>query len=266
MPVNDELGKRIKRYEAVPQISLMRRTPVIIRIDGKAFHTFTKGLQRPWDNILRTAMDNTMMRLAAEIQGCFFAYNQSDEITLVLQDFETLTTDAWFGYEVEKLCSISASTATLYFNQEFRKLAEREIWDYHHSMVPQSMELQQEINKYHDTLRNCINKGALFDARCFNVPREEVVNTVYWRQLDAVRNSIQSCGQYYFSHKELHKKNTKDILEMLKQKGISWETSPICVQRGTACYKTEEGWVLDKNIPMLKGDGRKYLEDLIPEI
>ena len=263
--VNDELGKRMKRYESVPQISLTRRTPVIIRIDGKAFHTFTKYLNKPWDNILHAAMDNTMLLLAQNIQGCVFAYNQSDEISLILTDYETLNTDAWFGYEVEKLTSVSASMATLYFNQEFRRLAEQEIWDWHHSLIPQSMEIQREANEYHSHLNDCIKRGALFDSRCFNIPKEEVVNCIYWRQLDAVRNSIQSCGQYYFSQKELHRKTTKDILEMLKtEKGVSWETMPICAQRGTCCYKNEDGvWVLDKTMPILKGEGRELLERLI---
>ena len=263
MPVNDELGKRMKRYEAIPQISLMRRTPVAIRIDGKAFHTFTKHLNKPWDNIFQGAMQNTMKYLCENIQNCVLGYQQSDEITLILTDYETLNTDAWFGYEVQKLCSISASMATMKFNQEFNRMAQEEIFTYQTSMVPQSMEIQLEMKKYHDALRNCMLKGAMFDARCFNIPKEEVTNLVYWRQIDAVRNSIQSHGQAKFSHKELMNKNTKQVKEMLEKIGYNWETIPICCQRGVACIKTEDGWQIDKTMPLLKGEDRAYLDDLV---
>lgn len=263
MSVNDMLGKRMKRYESIPQISLMRRTPVAIRIDGKAFHTFTKNLNKPWDGIFQTAMQNTMKYLCENIQNCVFGYQQSDEITLILTDYETLTTDAWFGYEVQKLCSISASMATMYFNQEFRRLVEEEIFLWKNSLVPQSLEYQEEVMKYHKVLRDCVRRGAMFDSRCFNIPKEEVVNLVYWRQLDAIRNSIQSHGQSKFSHKELMNKNTKQVKEMLKAAGYDWDTIPICTQRGISCLKAEDGWHFDFTMPILKDEGRAYLEDLI---
>ena len=167
--IHDRLDQRMKAYEATAQTKLMRRMPVAIRIDGKAFHTFTKGLHRPFDGILRAAMNNTMLLLAKNIQNCCFAYCQSDEITLILKDWDTLETDAWLDNKVQKLTSVSASMATLYFNQEFRRLAEDEIFTWKNSLVPQSVEIQERVNKYHQTLRNCIQKGAMFDARCFNI-------------------------------------------------------------------------------------------------
>jgi len=250
MPVNDELGKRMKRYEAIPQISLMRRTPVAIRIDGKAFHTFTKHLNKPWDNIFQTSMQETMKCLCQNIQNCVFGYQQSDEITLILTDYETLTTDAWFGYEVQKLCSISASMATFYFNKFFRENAEKIIW-------------VNPNNNYSAILAKCINAPAMFDARCFNIPKEEVTNLVYWRQVDAVRNSIQSMGQAYFSHKQLMNKNTKEVRQMLENNGTLWEDRPVAERRGVACLKGEDGWYIDYNMPTLKGEDRDYIEKLI---
>lgn len=113
------LGNRMKRYEMVSSNSLTRRTPAIIRIDGKAFHSFTKGMNRPFDPVFRNAMAETMKELCQGIQGCVFGYTQSDEISLLLTDYSTLDTDAWFGYEVQKMCSIAASTATLSFNINF---------------------------------------------------------------------------------------------------------------------------------------------------
>ena len=264
MPVNDELGKRMKRYEAIPQISLMRRTPVAIRIDGKAFHTFTKHLHKPYDDVFQGAMRDTMKYLCENIQNCVIGYQQSDEITLILTDYETLTTDAWFGYEVQKLCSIAASMATMKFNQEFNRMAQEEIFTYQTSMVPQSMEIQLEMKKYHDALRACMLKGAMFDARCFNIPKEEVTNLVYWRQLDAMRNSVQSLGQAHYSARQLHGASCEVIKEMLRQDDMDWNDLPIAQQRGVACRKSaSDGWYIDYTMPVLRGDNRSYIEELL---
>ena len=189
MPVNDELGKRMKEfYESIPKTRLVRRTPVAIRIDGKAFHTFTRGFEKPFDRALMKAMQLTMEYLCKHTQGCVFGYTQSDEITLILIDYQKLNSDAWFGYEVQKICSISASMATMAFNRYFRDLIE----DYCVTDPRTSFETRKVyIDAY--------ERGAMFDARCFNIPKEEVCNLIYWRQLDAIRNSIQMVGQAFFS-------------------------------------------------------------------
>ena len=125
MPVHDDLGKRMKTYyEAIPKTSLMRRTPVAIRIDGKAFHTFTRGFEKPFDTLLVNVMQQTTKKLCENIQNCVFGYTQSDEITLILVDYKDINTAAWFDYKVQKLCSISASMATLYFNKFFKQSVE----------------------------------------------------------------------------------------------------------------------------------------------
>lgn len=124
----DQLGDRMKGYEQNSRITLTRRVPVIIRLDGKAFHTYTRGLKKPFDRVLMTTMQNTMQYLCENIQNCVFGYTQSDEITLVMTDYKTITTDAWFGNGVQKMCSVAASMATVAFNkffaEEFAKLAE----------------------------------------------------------------------------------------------------------------------------------------------
>jgi tRNA(His) 5'-end guanylyltransferase len=262
--IHDKMGERMKGYEAAAQHYLTKRTPVIIRCDSKAGHTFTKHLRKPIDNIFREAMENAMVRTAKEIQGCYFAYEESDEVTFLLQDYETLETDAWFGYRTDKLCSITASYMTLYFNQEFKRIAEDYIWNWTHCMVPQSMTLFEEEKKYHTTLRKCIEKGLIFDARCFNIPKEEVVNVVLWRQMDSMRNSIQSIGHHYLSQKEMNGKNNDEVLAMLKEKGINyWETMPHHHKVGVCCYREDGEWQLDYNMPMLKGEDRYYLERLV---
>ena len=253
MPVRDDLGKRMKEfYEQVPKTRLVRRMPVAIRIDGKAFHTFTRGFKKPFDEVLMKSMQETMQYLCKNIQGVKLGYTQSDEITLILTDYDTLTTSAWFDYEVQKMCSISASMATMAFNKAFSNNA-----------------TQHMINciadfPYNNVLIKARLKGAMFDARVFNIPKEEVTNLVYWRQLDATRNSIQMVGQAYFSHKELQNKTCNMIQDMLhEQKGINWNDYEVDKKRGSCCIKTEEGWIIDKNIPIFKGEGRNYIDRLI---
>ena len=119
----DNLGTRMKEYyENIPKIKLMRRTPVIIRLDGVAFHTFTRGLNKPFDEIFRKSMHDTLLYLCNNIQGCVFGYTQSDEISLLLIDYNNLDTSAWFDYEVEKICSVSAGMATMIFNKSFKSM------------------------------------------------------------------------------------------------------------------------------------------------
>ena len=272
MPINDNLGSRMKEnYENISKTKLMRRCPVIIRIDGRAFHTFTKGFNRPFDDILSQSMKETTKYLCENIQGAVLGYTQSDEISILLTDYATLETDAWFDYEVQKLCSISASMATMAFNKAFA-----------HEVAAQSKRIYTEYltdkdSNYIDSLENAMNKGAMFDARCFNIPKEEVANYFYWRQLDAMRNSIQMVGQANFSHRELQFKSTKQIISLLESHcGINWHSLPIWQQRGSACikhkvsvdypdgtYVLRNKWKIDNEIPIFKDNGREYIEKLI---
>lgn len=279
MPVNDDLGTRMKTfYEQIPKTKLMRRTPVIIRIDGKAFHTFTRGFKRPFDEILIKTMQETTKYLCENIQGCVLGYTQSDEITLVLVDYQRFETSAWFDYEIQKICSISASMTTMAFNKFFRKNVE--VFRYNNG---ENFDRGTEdgLEKYNllQTYLKALDKGAMFDARVFNILKEEVTNCVYWRQLDASRNSIQMVGQANFSHKELHCKTCNDIQDMLMlQKGINWNDFPTHQKRGTCVIKSDEygepnelgdvavgnsRWIIDKEIPIFKGEGREYIDRLV---
>ena len=274
---NSDLAKRMKTYEQVPKNILMRRTPVAIRIDGKAFHTFTRGFQKPFDEVLMKTMQQTTQYLCQNIQGCVLGYTQSDEITLILVDYQTLTTEAWFDYRVEKLCSIAASMATMAFNKIFKENVET--FEINNIRVIKYMEDEKKNKTINliDTYYKAIEKGAMFDARCFNIPKEEVTNLIYWRQLDASRNSVQMIGQAYFSQEELQNKSCNDIQDMLMtQKGINWNDFPTVYKRGTAVIKDgslytgssledgwHEGWKIDTEMPILKGEGREYIDKLI---
>ena len=269
MPVRDDLGVRMKTfYEQIPETKLMRRCPVALRIDGKAFHTFTRGFQKPFDEVLIKSMQETMKYLCENIQGCVLGYTQSDEITLILVDYKKLTSSAWFDYEVQKICSIAASMATMAFNKAFEKNVETE----NHFFTDEWLD-DENFNP------NYKNK------ECFNIPKEEVTNLVYWRQLDASRNSIQMVGRANFSHKELQNKSCNEIQDMLMtQKGINWNDLPIYQKRGSCCVrnkiiistdgvmetvqlrdtsKAENEWIIDTEIPIFRNEGREYIDRLV---
>lgn len=279
MPVRDDLGVRMKTfYEQIPKTKLMRRCPVALRINGKAFHTFTRGFQKPFDEVLIKSMQETMKYLCENIQGCVLGYTQSDEITLILVDYKKLTSSAWFDYEVQKICSIAASMATMAFNKFFAN----NVGDYCTYTYEREDNSHEE---YEHILSLAIDKGAMFDCRCFNIPKEEVTNLIYWRQLDASRNSIQMVGQANFSHKELQNKSCNEIQDMLMtQKGINWNDLPIYQKRGSCCVrnkiilfrgsimetaqlrdtsKSEKEWIIDTEIPIFKNEGREYIDRLI---
>ena len=268
----DSLGDRMKEnYENRSKTYLTRRTPVIIRLDGKAFHTFTRGMKKPYDEIFHNTMNATMKYLCENIQGCKLGYTQSDEITLLLTDYDTLSTDAWFDYNVQKICSVAASMATMAFNKYFEQFS----MDYLDSVMGlQDFDIE---DKYLEVLYSKYGI-AMFDARCFNIPEEEVTNCFIWRQQDATRNAIQMLGQCNFSHKELHGKSCNDIQDMLMlQKGINFNDMPTEFKRGVCCVKatkedininletneetccTRSAWVLDGEIPIFTQD-RDYVE------
>ena len=288
-----DLANRMKEYEKRNQYYLQKRTPVAIRVDGRSFHTFTKGFKRPFDDILMKSMQETAKYMCENIQGAKLSYVQSDEITIILTDYDTLETDCWFNYRTDKLCSISASMATMAFNRVFVKNVDEwgrltfPNWDEGGT----NEEVDVDLLKLNDAYQRAIGKGAMFDARCFNIPKEEVTNLIYWRQLDATRNSIQMVGQANFSHKELQNKSCNDIQDMLhEQKGINWNDYPTVCKRGTAVIKktiTKEQsfiddmieysfnntknniiaqtieWIIDTEMPILKGEGREYVDKLI---
>lgn len=255
----DSLGDRMKEnYENRSKTYLTRRTPVIIRLDGKAFHSFTRGFQRPYDRIFHDSMNSVLKYLCENIQGCKFGYTQSDEISLLITDFDTLTTDAWFGYSVQKMCSVAASMATMVFNRIFTELVD----EYNDALDGDSGTLDEFA--YCGTLLKAVNKGAMFDARCFNIPEDEVVNCFVWRQQDATRNAIQMLGQCNFSNKELDEKSCDEIQEMLMtQKGINFNDMPIAFKRGVCCKKDSSGkWHIDLECPIFTKD-REYINSTI---
>ena len=278
----DSLGDRMKGYENIQRHYLTRRIPVIVRVDGKAFHTFTRGMERPFDEVLLKSMRQTMKYLCENVQGCVFGYTQSDEITLILTDYATITTDAWFGYNVQKMCSVSASMATLAFNKFFAENVDEwgrdhlPDWDGGGTNQHVDAELIKMANIYCSKA-----SSAMFDSRVFSIPKEEVCNCLIWRQQDATRNSIESVGQAYFSSKQLHGKSCNQIQDMLfVERGINWNDFPTVYKRGSACRKVREPaivknrktgeetevirsrWLIDMDIPIFTQD-RDYIESLL---
>lgn len=230
------LGDRMKGYESTSKSKLLRRTPVIIRLDGKAFHTWTRQLGavdesldfEPYGNVMHVLMRNATQYLMDNIQNAVLAYSQSDEISILLNDWKKLNTDQWFAGAVQKITSVSASMATAAFNDSVRE----------------------------NNLRTYLPL-ALFDARVFNVPKEEVVNYFVWRQQDASRNSIQMLGQFYFSHKQMHGKNISQVQDMLMEEhSQNWNDIDTRKKRGFCVHGDGH---YDKEIPIFTQD-RNYIE------
>lgn len=271
---NDNLGDRMKTYENVTRTYLTRRMPVICRLDGKAFHSFTRGLKKPFDDILVKTMQDTMKYLCENIQGCVLGYTQSDEITLVLVDYQNQDSCAWFDNNIQKMVSVSASMATLAFNRFFYNLAQesKNHIPYYNSMYP----MNERDRMYVEALDKAIKREAMFDSRVFTIPKEEVVNCLIWRQNDCTRNSIQSVGQANFSHKQLQGKNCNEIQDMLMlEKGINWNDYPTTLKCGSCCIKVpckiNEGteqetvrskWIIDNEIPIFTQD-KDYINKLV---
>ena len=234
-------------YENIFRNYLPRRTHVIIRLDGKAFHTFTKGLDKPWDADMIFLMDGVTEYLCKNIQGAKFGYTQSDEISILLTDFDTIETQGWFDYNIQKMVSVSASMATLAFNEGMRNM-----------------------NKTKFLNKNGTSKIALFDSRVMVIPLvDEVINYFVWRQDDAIRNSVQMLSQNLYSQKELSRKNKEDQKKMCADKGHVWESLPNGLKWGRAFYldnTTGRGiWMYDKDCPVFK-ENRNYINNLIPSI
>lgn len=292
MPNRDSLGDRMKGYENSYRIYLPKRMPVIIRVDGKAFHNFTKGFKRPFDDMLISCMQTTAMRLCNQIEGAKLAYVQSDEISILLTNNDTIETEPWFSNNLQKLASIAASMATLAFNREWNNLVDEYDMDYEAFAMfdePYEKEEKRELqNRLFHAYDKASRNGALFDARAFVLPEDEVVNYFWWRQLDATRNSIQMVAQYYFSHNELQGLNCNELQnKLLTEKNINWNNYPISCRRGSCIIKKDtkvsvnvnfnyncekepkvqevirKKWFIDQDIPLFNMN-REYIQNLLP--
>lgn len=224
--------ERMKGYEKSSSNYLVKKVPVIIRLDGRAFKTLTKDLHKPYDEVILSCIQDTMKYLCENIQGCVFGYTQSDEITLVLTDYENLDSCAWFDYNAQKLASVSASMATYAFIMAF---------------IKSICYFNDKDTSYAEILSSTIRKNISFDARAFNVPKEDVINNIIWRQQDCINNSIISIGRTIYSHDELVGKSQKNILHMLEDKYVYWNDYSNAIKYGVCCYKngkkTEDGYL-----------------------
>ncbi len=236
--MKQNLGDRMKEnYELRHRHYLTRRTPVIVRVDGRAFHTFTKDFARPFDRDFIHAMTHAASDLFQGMQGCKLAYIQSDEASFVLTDYDKLSTDGWFNYNQSKIESISASLMTMAFNREMSLIGK----------TPCTM----------------------FDARAFNIPEAEVSNYFLWRAQDWHRNSVTMYAQAYYSHNKLHGKNIHDMHEMLHKKGKNWtEDLAFTVKNGVFLYKdSDDGdFVIDAHVRPKYNDINHIWECVRPEV
>lgn len=239
------LADRMKDYEGRAQTRLLPRLPVLLRLDGKAFHTYTRRLIRPWDERLARAMWAAAAHVCAQAQGARIAYVQSDEISILLTDWETFNTEAWFDYRVQKLTSVAASLCAVAFHEAARE------------------QLGADLPRILPA----------FDARVWSLPRHEVCNYFIWRQQDAVRNSIAALGQSLYSPADLHGKNSAAVQELVWAKGINWNDSPTWAKRGAciARHTDEEpeakrsSWLVDLETPTF-AQNRAYIERFLTPV
>jgi len=213
-------------YEDALRLYVPRRTHVVLRIDGRGFHTFTAKLERPYCRRLADALDSAAMSLCQEMIGCRFAYGQSDEYSFVLSDMEPETAPLWFDGNVQKIVSVSASLFTGFFNAAFGG-----------------------------------EKPGFFDSRVLVIAqRSEVEKYLLWRQLDASANSLNMLASAHFSHAELDGRSTAEKHDLLHAKGINWAKEPADFKRGRAVVREgKKGWRVDWEIPVFNRD-KSYLE------
>ncbi len=247
----DSLGDRMKSYEKATRGYLTPGMPVIIRVDGRAFHTYTKGTKTPFDEKLMYAMDQVAIALCKEISGSQMAYVQSDEISILVADYKSERAMPWFGGNIQKMVSVSASIAGVEMTMQSR-------------------------NVFYD-LYGGLPKPACFDSRVFILPKEEVQHYFVWRQQDWVRNSLQMLSRSLYSHKELEGKNQSDMHELCFQKGANWNNLATKFKRGRCIVKKDlpvvipggpkagetilrPAWVVDEEIPTFTVD-RCYIGD-----
>jgi tRNA(His) 5'-end guanylyltransferase len=216
------LGDRMKEYENAYRTKMTRRMPVLLRIDGCHFHTYTAGMEKPFEQDLAEAFWETCKYLTENIAGCKIAYHQSDEISLLVTNYHKLTTESWYGNNIQKIVSVAASLATAKFNEVMRiKYPEKEL--------------------------------ATFDARAWILPKDEVCNYFLWRQRDATKNSISMVAQAHFTDKELHGLNGNQKKDkLLLEKNINWNELPVWKKRGVCI--TEQ--------PYMKGNTQRNKMDV----
>jgi tRNA(His) guanylyltransferase len=238
----DSLGDRMKtRYEDRTRFQLPARTYTILRVDGRAFHTWTKGLTRPYDLDFITWMNRAAEALVKEMAGSRFAFVQSDEISVLLTDFDQITSEAWFDANIQKITSVAASIATAAFNAA--------------------------VQNYVGSTR----KPATFDARVFTIPDPvEVANYFIWRQKDAERNSVQMLAQHHYTAKELSGKNIATQHEMIHKAGDNWAKHPDGFKRGRIIRRIGDPTIKtvitgDPDCPVFTR-ATKYLDSMIPRV
>jgi tRNA(His) 5'-end guanylyltransferase len=247
--MRDSLGDRMKKYENVTRTFLPIRMPIIVRVDGVAFHSYTRGCERPYDNKLIDAMNKVAIKMCSYIQGAKLAFTQSDEISLLITNDDSYNTQPWFDNNLNKILSVSAAVASSTMTLESTNIFGKE-------------------------------KPAYFDSRVFILSKEDVNNYFHWRQMDCTRNSVSMLAQSLYSHKELYKKNSSELQELSFQKGHNWNNLPTSIKRGRVIRKvfkdsevtnkktgesiivSRGSWEVDNEIPIFSRD-KTYIENYL---
>lgn len=256
---NDGIGDRMKTYEAPFSMRTVPRVPIVIRLDGCHFHSFTRGFVKPFDSVMEQTMKDTMGQLCAQVQNCVFGFTQSDEITLVLRMPDLINSQEYYDGRVQKIVSITASKCTRLFNKTLEENI-TELCSY-----PSRFPDHADPGVYKRKLSN-----AEFDARVMNIPECDVYNNLIWRQQDATRNSLSMLAQAHFSQKMLQGKKRQDMFDMLMEQGINWNDLSPYRKRGACCYRTyihgsdhKEWYVDDDTIVFTTEEARMKYQPIV---
>lgn len=223
----NSLEVRMKSYEAINRTFLIPNMYNVIRLDGKAFHTYTKQFKKPFDDIFINAMDETAKYLCENIQGAKFAFVQSDEISIFFADTDSRESQLWYKGNIQKIVSVAASIAAAKFNH-IMFIEKMKSITQNHNDIPAPCYNQKDFQNVIENVQL-----ATFDTRVYQLPnKNELINSFIWRQQDCIRNSVSSVAQYHFSTKELHKKSTKDMKAMLIENGDAWENYDLKYKNG----------------------------------
>lgn len=232
----DSLGDRMKMYESASRTQLPRRMPLILRIDGRAFHTYTRGLAKPFDSNLMAAMNATAVSVCSEVQGAQLGYVQSDEISVLVHNYKRFSSSAWFDNSIQKMVSVAAGIASAAFTVQ--------------------------SSSVFGTVR-----PAVFDARVFALPEAEVCNYFIWRQQDTIRNGVQMMARAKFSHSACENQSVPQLVGMLRDAGVEWDDADWACRYGRATTYSVFGgyehprWHTEQ-APLFTGD-RDFVNNLL---
>ena len=248
-----------EEYKYIESSTILQKgVPVFIRLQFRAFNTFSKPLKTKFDAVINYAMEQTTIKLCQEVQGTILALTTRDIITLVVVDFNKLNSTAWLGYDIANICSATASIASVAFTKN----------------MLQNIDMLKNKHKDVTTYEQCMTRDVSFSCKCFNVPTNRIVEMLYLKQLECRRESVQLFASQYLDKKTRNGKSNDELVDLIKDEyGVSWDTISNANQIGYLCHKgnrpfaERRKWRIDSKFPLMNvGDNRRQIDEIINSI